>query len=187
MSISTSSRDARPCRVRKIHVDKPRLKSVTRAAARPCILVLAVLLDSLALTLHLPAQEPTPEVKSAVTTSVQPPKPEPAPHRFWDGRNAALFAGVAGARTLDYISTQHFRNKGVDEVLLTNDIVDNKPLFVAIEAAGVAASIGVSYLFHRTGHHKIERWVSVIHISVGTAGAIRNFGLEPTHPAGTPP
>jgi hypothetical protein len=140
-----------------------------------------------ALTLRLPAQETTPEIKPAVTTSVQPPKPEPVPHRFWDRPNAALFAGVAGARALDYVSTQHFRKKGVDEVLLSNSIVDNKPLFVAIEAAGVAASVGVSYLFHRTGHHKIERWVSVIHISVGTAGAIRNFGLEPKQPAGTLP
>jgi hypothetical protein len=157
------------------------------AMARHCLLAWVVLLALPTLTSRLPAQETTPEIKPAVTTSVQPPKPEPAPHRFWDRPNAALFAGVAGARALDYVSTQHFRKKGVDEVLLSNSIVDNKPLFVAIEAAGVAASIGVSYLFHRTGHHKIERWVSVIHISVGTAGAIRNFGLEPKHPAGTLP
>ena len=182
-----SFRDARLCRARKFYVDKPSLKSVRCAAARLWFLALVVLLDSLALTLHLPAQEPTSAAKPAVKTSVQPPKPDPAPHRFWDARNGALFAGVAGARAFDYASTRHFRSKGVDEVLLTNAIVDNKPLFIAIEAMGVAASIGVSYLFHRTGHHKIERWVSVIHISVGTAGAIRNFGLEPKQPAGTPP
>ena len=109
--------------------------------------------------------------------------PTTATHRFWDTRNAALFAGVAGARALDYASTQHFRKKGVDEILLTNAIVDNKPLFAAIELSGVAASIGISYLFHRTGHHRIECWVSAIHISVGTAGAIRNFGLKPSQPA----
>jgi hypothetical protein len=140
----------------------------------------------LLLASHLTAQE-----SGTVATKADQPVPQAAPkspatHRFWDTPNAALFAGVAGARTLDFISTQHFRKKGVDEVLLTNDIVDNKPLFAAIEVAGVAASIGVSYIFHRTGHHKIERWVSIIHISVGTAGAIRNFGLEPK-PSGTTP
>ncbi len=88
---------------------------------------------------------------------------------------------------LDYASTRHFRKKGVNEVLLTNRIVDNKPLLAAIEVAGAAASIGVAYLFHKTGHHKIERWVSVIHISVGTGGAIRNFNLKPSQPSSTPP
>jgi hypothetical protein len=139
----------------------------------------------------LRAQEPAPGgpsgEKPRAPLTVPSTSPAAAPHRFWDAKNAALFAGVAGARALDYASTQHFRRKGVNEVLLTNAIVDNKPLFAAIEVSAVAASIGVSYLFHRTGHHKIERWVSGIHISVGTAGSIRNFGLKPNQPASTPP
>lgn len=146
---------------------------------------LALLPLSLLLTSSLVAQAPAPEIKPEVKM-VAHPKPGPAPHRFWDRPNAALFAGVAGARTLDFVSTRHFRKKGVDEVLLSNSVVDNKPLFAAIEVSGVAVSIGVSYLFHKTGHHKIERWVSAVHISVGTAGAIRNFGLEPKMPAGAP-
>jgi len=36
-------------------------------------------------------------------------------------------------------------------------------------------SIGVSYLFHRYGHHKLERWVSILHISAATAGAAHNY------------
>ena len=62
--------------------------------------------------------------------------------------------------------------------LLTNRIVDNKPLFGTIEAAGVAASIGVSYLLHRTGHHRMERLVSVIHIGITVAGAVHNYELK---------
>jgi hypothetical protein len=72
------------------------------------------------------------------------------------------------------------RSRGVNELLLSNQIVDNKPLFVAIEAAGTATSVAVSYIFHRTGHHKLERWTSIVHISFGVGGAIRNFGLEPS-------
>jgi hypothetical protein len=168
-------------------VEYPSLKLAVGDVAARCLLTVMLSVTCLATASRLPAQETTPGTDPALTTSVQPPKPEPKLHRFWDGKNAALFAGVAGARALDYASTRHFRGKGVDEILLTNRIVDNKPLFVAIEAAGVAASIGVSYLFHRSGHHKLERWVSVIHISVGTAGAIRNFGLEPKQLAGTLP
>lgn len=137
------------------------------------------------------AQNP-PSNEASQEKSKGPPRgPAPAPlqsaHRFWDAKNAALFAGVGGARALDYASTQHFRKKGVNEWLLTNRIVDNKPLFAAIEVGGAAASIGVAYLFHRTGHHKLERWVSVVHISVGTGGAIRNFNLEPRQPVPAPP
>ena len=84
---------------------------------------------------------------------------------------------------LDYASTRHFRVRGVDEWLLSNSIVDNKPLFLGIEAAGTAASMGVSYLLHRTGHHKLERWVSIIHIGIGVGGSIRNYTLS----APTPP
>jgi hypothetical protein len=108
------------------------------------------------------------------------PKP---PHRFWDATNLVLFLGVTGGRALDYVSTQQMRNRGVNEILLSDQIVDNKPLFVAIEAAGTAASVAVSYLFHRSGHHKLERWASIVHISFGVGGAIRNSGLEPSQAA----
>ena len=105
------------------------------------------------------------------------PKPAAPVHRFWDKPNILLFAGVTGARYLDYGSTIYMRNRGVNEWLLTNEIVDNHAAFAAIEAAGVAASVGISYAFHKTGHHKLERWVSVVHIGVATGGAIRNFTL----------
>jgi hypothetical protein len=98
-------------------------------------------------------------------------------HKFLDAENLGLFAGVAAMRALDFTSTQHFRERGLNEVLLTNEIVDNKPLFATIEVAGTAASIGVSYLLHRTGHHRAERWVSIVHIGVGAFGDIRNYGL----------
>lgn len=100
-------------------------------------------------------------------------------HRFFDKTNLTLFAGVATVRALDYTSTEHFRSLGDNEVLLSNSIVDNKPLFAGIEVAGTALSIGVAYLLHRTGHHKLERWVSVVHIGVGAFGDAHNYSLGP--------
>ena len=109
----------------------------------------------------------------------RPEQPLATTHRFFDRTNLLLFAGVAAVRALDFTSTQHFRERGNNEVLLTNSIVDNKPLFAGIEVAGTAASIGLSYWLHRTGHHKLERWVSVIHIEVGTFGDTHNYSLGP--------
>ena len=115
----------------------------------------------------------------AQTSSSPAPTPaQPsAPHRFFDAENDWLFVGVAASRVLDYTSTRHFRSRGFHEALLTDRIVDNKPLFISIEAAGTAASIGLSYIFHRTNHHKLERWVSVLHIGVATYGTVRNYRL----------
>ena len=118
------------------------------------------------------------------TTAPSPPLPRKT-HRFWDTPNLALFAGVGGARALDFASSRHFRDRGVNEWLLTNDILDNKPLFVGLEAAATAASIGVSYLLHRSGHHKLERWISAAHIVAGIGGSGRNYTLRP-HPQAMP-
>ena len=103
-------------------------------------------------------------------------------HRFWDRENDWLFAGVGAGRALDYASTLNLRRRGIDEVFLTNSIVDNHPLFAGIEVAATAASVGVSYIFHRTGHHRLERWTSAIHAGVAVGGAIHNYALKTPHP-----
>jgi hypothetical protein len=110
-----------------------------------------------------------------------PKTPQPT-HRFWDRENDLLFAGVAGGRALDYSSTLNLRRRGINEAFLTNSVVDNHPLFVGIEAAATATSIGVSYLFHATGHHRLERWTSAVHIGVAVGGAARNYALKTPHP-----
>ena len=110
------------------------------------------------------------------------PKPPSFEHPFWDRENGLLFAAVGASRTLDYFSTLNFRRRGLNEALLTNDIVDNHAAFASIEAAATVASIGVSYLFHRTHHHRLERWTSVVHASLATSGAVRNYCLQTAHP-----
>jgi hypothetical protein len=94
----------------------------------------------------------------------------------------ALFAAVGGSRALDYSSTLNMRRRGRQEIFLTNEIVDSHPAFAAIEAGGTAISIGASYLFHRYHHHRLEHWTSIVHASLTTAGAVRNYGLKTAHP-----
>jgi len=107
-------------------------------------------------------------------------------HRFWDKKNDWSFAGVGAARTFDYFSTLNLRRRGDNEILLTNEVVDNHVAFAAIEAAGTGVSIGASYLFHRYGHHKLERWTSMVHFGLATTGAVRNYCLKTAHPKTTP-
>ncbi len=114
---------------------------------------------------------------SATNVGVKPPV-----HRFWDRENDWLFAGVFVGRALDYASTLNLRARGINEAFLTNSIVDNHALFAGIELAATGASIGVSYIFHRTGHHRLERWTSAIHAGVAVGGAIRNYELKTQHP-----
>jgi hypothetical protein len=109
------------------------------------------------------------------------PNPVPPTHRFWDRENDLLFAAVGAGRALDYASTLNLRHRGIDEIFLTNSIVDNHPLFATIEVGATATSIGVSYLFHRTGHHGLERWTSGIHFGVAVIGAGRNYALKTPH------
>lgn len=107
-------------------------------------------------------------------------------HRFWDKQNDWLFAGVGASRTLDYFSTLNMRRRVRQEILLTNDVVDNHAAFATIEAAATGVSIGAAYIFHRYEHHKLERWTSIIHIGVATTGAVRNYCLKTAHYAPAP-
>jgi hypothetical protein len=119
---------------------------------------------------------------AAITPATKAPAGNVNVHRFWDKENDWLFAGIGAMRGLDYASTANFRARGRQEILLTNWVVDNKPLFAGIEAATAGASIGVSYIFHRTGHHRLERWVSFVHIGVTGFGVVRNYSLRSVRP-----
>jgi hypothetical protein len=112
---------------------------------------------------------------------IQQVAPAEVPHRFWDRQNAWLFAGVGTFRALDYASTKNMLARGREEILLPDDVVKSPIGFPALEAAATGASIGLSYGMHRLGHHKIERWVSIVHIGVTGFGAVRNYCLESKH------
>ncbi len=127
-----------------------------------------------------------PTTKLSISESKTPPlgnsdSIEPR-HDFLDKTNILLFSGMAIFRVLDYTSTRNMLARGREERLIPDDVVYSNAGFASLEAAGAAASIGVSYLLHRTGHHKLERWMSIGHISVTAFGAARNYALESKHP-----
>jgi len=138
------------------------------------------------------AQQSLPEVPSGPATArqnapspaaVPPAKQEPsAPHAFWDRENILLFSGMAVFRGLDYASTRNMQARGREEILLPDDVVNNSAGFASLEAAATLTSVGISYIFHRTGHHKLERWLSIGHIGVTAFGDVRNYCLKTKRP-----
>ena len=134
-----------------------------------------------------PTKQQSPSASGGQAKICEPPRENLSrEHLFWDQENRWLFAGVGAARTLDYFSTLNMRRRGRQEILLTNDVVDNHAAFAAIEAAASGVSIGASYLFHRYRHHKLERWTSFVHIGLTTGGAVSNYSLETAHKMTTP-
>jgi len=154
-------------------------------------MIVPLVLVATMVTSNLRGQEPAavqrvPSADSVIPVGKNQTKELMREHRFWDKKNDWRFAGVGAARTLDYFSTLNMRRRGRQEILLTNDAVDNHAAFAAIEAAGTGVSIGVWYLFHRYGHHKLERWASVVHIGLATVGSVRNYSLKTAHPKTAP-
>lgn len=147
--------------------------------------LLTLLFASCLLITSAPAQQPptpppsqaSPDAPSGRPTA-EPPLP---PHAFWDRTNILLFSGVGIFRGLDYASTRNFQARGREEVLIPDDVVNNSAGFAALEAAGTATSVSLSYWMHRIGHHKIERWISIVHIGVTGFGVARNYSLKSKH------
>jgi hypothetical protein len=147
-----------------------------------CILTLVLAIWLLTPNSAAAQQTAPPSSDQAVATAPLPEAPSKIPpHAFWDRTNILLFSGVAVFRGLDYASTQNFLARGREEILIPDDIVNNSAAFASLEAAATATSIGISYLLHRTGHHKLERWVSIGHIAVTGFGVVRNYSLESKH------
>ena len=145
---------------------------------------------SLFIALPATAQRFTPDDSSLANSEASKPtlaalpseSTSPRPHAFWDRTNVALFSGIAITRGMDYASTRNFEARGRQEILLPEDVVHNSAAFASLEAAATVTSVGLSYLLHRTGHHKLERWMSIGHINVTAFGDVRNYALESRHP-----
>ena len=123
------------------------------------------------------AEEASPAPLELVSPSQNLLKQESAnQHRFFDRRNRILFAVSAGMATADFVVTRANLQNGGREL---NPIV--RPF--ASSTAGLAVnfagqqigSVGLSYWFHKTGHHRLERMVPMLNI--GASAAAVTYGL----------
>ena len=81
------------------------------------------------------------------------------PHGFWDRTNKILFASHAALEAVDFGITHHNLSDGGRELdpmakALCESGTAGQLVFFGGRMAGV---IAISYLLHKTGHHKLER------------------------------
>jgi len=104
------------------------------------------------------------------------PLPTAPSHGFWDRENRILFAAVAASSTLDFAVTYSNLQNGGRELNPVTRIFAGNTATLALNFVGETASVmGVSYFFHRTGHHKLERLTPILDTCV-SAGAV-TYGL----------
>lgn len=144
------------------------------------------ILASCILCLDVLAQGPVPEAPgtSALITSVQAATPDrinsrkfEETHRFWARKNWTLFSAAAALNMADFAVTRANLQSGGQELNPIVRIFGRSTPGLAFNFAGETAGvISLSYFFHRTGHHRLERAVSFVNIG-GSAGAVA-YGLS---------
>jgi len=106
--------------------------------------------------------EPAPFVSTPST-----PQPQASEqHRFWDRNNCVLFSAVTALSAADFVVTRDNLQGGGRELNPITRVFGKSTAGLAVNFAGESAAvIGMSYFFHKTGHHKLERAVSMLNIA----------------------
>ncbi|MGA8761919.1 MAG: hypothetical protein WB562_03435 [Candidatus Sulfotelmatobacter sp.] len=87
-----------------------------------------------------------------------------------------MFTAVAALSAADFTVTRENLQAGGRELNPVTRIVGSSTAGLAMNFAGETAGvIGISYLFHKTGHHKLERIVSMV--NAGTSAAAVSFDV----------
>jgi hypothetical protein len=157
------------------------------AIARPRTAILLALLilgrPAFAQQVSLALLQPPPSMTSSsvepmpVVAAVQPsPSFETTSHRFWDRENSVLFATSAAFTTADFFVTRANLQNGGQELNPVTRVFGRSTAGLAVNFVGEAVGVvGVSYIFHKMGHHKLERAVSMLNI--GSSAAAVSFDL----------
>lgn len=95
---------------------------------------------------------------------------ESKPHRFWDRENAVLFSAVGTMAAADfYVTHANLASGGKELNPITRVFARSTPGLAANFALETGGVISLSYLFHKTGHHRLERVTSLLSISSSSA------------------
>jgi hypothetical protein len=107
---------------------------------------------------------------------VVPVAERPVHHPFWDRQNRMLFATNGAFAAADFFVTRrNLGNNGTEINPVARMFSGTTPGLAANFALETGGVIGVSYLFHKTGHHKLKRLTSYVNIG-GSAFAVA-YGL----------
>jgi hypothetical protein len=124
----------------------------------------------------LPPRSMTPPVIVIRPTQTSRVPEAPGDHRFWDRENSLLFATSVAFSTADFVVTRDNLRSGGHEINTVVSVFGHSSAGLAMNFAGENLGVvGLSYFFHKTGHHKMERAVSMLNI--GASGAAVTFGM----------
>ncbi len=106
------------------------------------------------------------------------PLPEaPSHRRFWDRENMLLFAGTALASAGEFVGTRNNLQAGGQELKPVARIFSGSTAGLVVNFAGETAGVtGLSYFFHKTGHHRLERLAPMVNMAA--SGYAIGYGLR---------
>jgi hypothetical protein len=135
----------------------------------------------LAFSSAVAAQGPLPDAPLPSLAAVVPVMAVTQPrvevtHKFWDKQNKFLFIAASAGAAADFAVTRANLQSGGRELNPMVRPFGHSSAGLAMNFAGeTAAVISLSYFFHKTGHHKMERAVSMVNIA-SSATAV-SYGL----------
>jgi hypothetical protein len=122
-----------------------------------------------------PPEAPTSFVETAPLVSI-PPLSMGSEHKFWDKKNCALFVAAAALNGADFAVTRANLQSGGRELNPVVRMFGRSAPGLAVNFVGETVGVvSLSYFFHKTGHHKLERVVSMLNVA-SSAGAV-SYGL----------
>jgi hypothetical protein len=97
----------------------------------------------------------------------------PSHHRFWDNENRTLFVSVAALSAADFAVTRANLQNGGKELNPVTRLFSGSTAGLAANFAGETAGIiGLSYYFHKTGHHRLEQITPLLNIGVSSFAVV---------------
>ena len=156
---------------------------------RPLTVFLAIILiagsaaaqqiESAKLTASLPEEPVTSTASSdnvaslpagnALIRAATPKKPEE--HKFFDKQQMIALYVHGGVRTADTIVTCHNIANGATENWIPTQSCAG---IAAWQAGSVGLTLGIGWLFHKTGHHKLERMTPWVGTGASAAGLTKS-------------
>jgi len=122
------------------------------------------------------------------TENIEPAPPAPAiqpaqfpgateGHKFFDRENKLLFAATTAAAAADFAVTYQNLQSGGKELNPVTRLFSGSTAGLAVNFAGETAGVvGLSYFFHKTGHHRLERLTPMV--NVGASAVAVAYGLS---------
>ncbi|HEY6338971.1 MAG TPA: hypothetical protein VIW68_10800 [Candidatus Sulfotelmatobacter sp.] len=123
------------------------------------------------------AMEPAHPSAAVQPLEIRPVPEAPETHHFWDRENTMLFVGTVLTSAGDFVVTHNNLQGGGQELNPITRMLSGSTAGLAVNFAGETAGVtGLSYLFHKTGHHRLERIAPMLNMAA--SGYAIGYGLR---------